>query len=191
MKRLWAPIGVLLIGLLFLAGGVSALVVHNRTADAAEAGKARVVLWYPTGSTASCVLNRGIRTCDGTLIGNINDHGRVVARSVPLMADSADFRWTVSPDQVTARNQRELKAYLACVSAGRANCVEPAAEVPSWSSGMRVRWAAPFDGAYPMNVQPGGGAGGLVWPIVLMVLGGLFTVGGALWLVSETRHRST
>lgn len=189
MKRLWAPIGVLLIGLLFLAGGVSALVVHNRTDHAAEAGKARVVLWYPIGSTASCVVNRGIRTCDGTLIGNINDHGKVVARSVPLIGGSDDFRWTVSPDQVTARNEREVKAYLACVSAGRANCAEPSAETPSWNSGMRVRWAPEFEGAYPMDVRPGGGAGGLVWPIALMALGGLITVSGALWLVSEARQR--
>ena len=188
MTRLLVPIGLLLTGVLLLAGATAGWLTRHTNATAIDRGSARIVLWYPTGATAGCIRSRGVSSCSATPIGNINENGKVAARGVHLKAGFDDFRWTVSPDQVMARNRRQMDAYIACIAAEGARCAEPDAVAPSWNSGMRVQWSPEFDGAYPVGADPTAGTGGWAVPIVLGVAGIGVTAASAWWVVSRRRR---
>jgi hypothetical protein len=175
------PLGLIVLGLLLLAGCVVSFV---RAAGAPAPGEGREVLWYPTGAAAACAIYSKTYQCDSTPMGNVNEGGRVVARSVPLMASMDDFRWTVNPGQVEAANRRSRNAYLACVAADRPGCPEPVAKVPSWNSGMAARWDAGFDGAYPEGVDPRSRFAVAQLPWVLLVAGVVF-LGWGGWLFAN------
>lgn len=188
MSSKWVPLGLIVLGLFVLAGGVVAFV---RAAGAPALGEGREVLWYPTGAAAACAIYSKTYRCDSTPMGNVNEGGRVVARSVPLMASMDDFRWTVAPDQVEAANRRSMSAYTACVAAARADCPAPVTKVPSWNSGMSARWDTGFDGAYPEGVDPRSRFPVAVLPWLLVVAGALLVAWGG-WLLaagSTTRMR--
>lgn len=187
MRRVLLPVAGVLLGLLLIAGGVAWLVNRDRTADALAGPDARWALFFPTGQFAGCARYGIQRYCSATPTGNINDGGRVVARGVPLRADGAAFRWTVSPDQVEAANAASRAKYLACVSSGRSDCPDPVFRTPSWNSGMRVRWAPGADGAYPPGAEPGG-SDSLTIAIFLLVAGGLVTAGSAMWVRGTIRR---
>lgn len=181
-----AAIGLVLVGLFLLAGAGAWLARGNTGPTDADPGRA--VLWYPTGAAAGCVSNRRYTNCASVPTGNINEGGRVVARSVPLKGDYDDFRWTVSPEQVAAANDRRRRAYLACAAAGQGGCAEPAYRVPSMSSGMATRWDPSFDAAYPEGVRGSRNAGIVA---VLLVGGALMVVGGGLWARAGLRRRGS
>lgn len=187
MRRVLLPVAGVLLGLLLIAGGVAWLVNRDRTADALAGPDARWALFFPTGQFAGCARYGIQRYCSATPTGNINDGGKVVARAVPLRADGAAFRWTVSPDQVEAANAASRAKYLACVSSGRSDCPDPVFRTPSWNSGMRVRWAPGADGAYPPGAEPGG-SDSLTIAIFLLVAGGLVTAGSAMWVRGTIRR---
>lgn len=186
-KVIWPAAGVLL-GLLLVAGGVAGFVNRGQVEDALQGPGARWALFYPTGAFGACARIGRVQTCSATPTGNINDKGRVVARSVPLMADGQAFRWTVAPDEVEAANGRSRARYLACVSSGRADCPEPAYLTPSWNSGMRVRWAPGAQGAYPPGAEPGG-TDSMTIAIFLVVAGGIVTVASGFWLAGVIRRQ--
>lgn len=179
MKPKLVPLGLIAFGLLLLAGSVVAFV---RASHAPAMGDGREVLWFPTGAAAACILYAKTFRCDSTPMGNVNEGGRVVARSVPLMAGADDFRWTVSPDQVRAANRRATAAYTACVAAGRDGCRAPTTRVPSWSSGMAARWQPGFAGAYPAGVDPRSRFPVAVLPWLLLGVGLLVLAWGS-WLL--------
>lgn len=181
-----AAIGLVLVGL-FLLAGAGAWLARGNTGPT-DANPGRSVLWHPTGASAGCVSNRRYTNCASVPTGNINEGGRVVARSVPLKGDLDDFRWTVTPEQVTAANDRSRRDYLACVAAGRGACAEPSYRVPSMSSGMATRWDPSFDAAYPEGMS-GGRNPGIV--VTLLVGGILMVAGGGLWLRSGLRRRGS
>lgn len=181
MKTKLVPLGLLAFGLLLLAGSTAAFV---RASGAPALGEGREALWYPTGAAAACIIYTKTFRCDSTPMGNVNDDGRVVARSVPLMAAMADFRWTVSPDRVEVANRRATAAYTACVASGRAGCTAPETRVPSWSSGMAVRWAPGFDGAYPEGVDPRSRFAVAVLPWLLLGAG-LLVIAWGSWLLGR------
>lgn len=187
MRRVLLPVAGVLLGLLLIAGGVAWLVNRDRSADALAGPDARWALFFPTGQFAGCARYGIQRYCSATPTGNINDGGKVVARGVPLRADGAAFRWTVSPDQVEAANTASRAKYLACVSSGRSDCPDPVFRTPSWNSGMRVRWAPGADGAYPPGAEPGG-SDSLTIAIFLLVAGGLVTAGSAMWVRGTIRR---
>jgi len=188
MRKLIWPVAGVVLGLVLLAGGVAGLVNRNQEDAALKGLGARGALFYPTGAVAACALYNRVRTCTSTPMGNINDKGRVVARSVPLMADGQAFRWTVSPDQVEAANRASRERYLRCVASGRAGCPDPVFRTPSWNSGMRVRWAPDALGAYIAGSEPGG-SDSLTIAIVLLVAGGLVTAGSVLWVRGTVRRQ--
>lgn len=187
MRRVLLPVAGVLLGLLLIAGGVAWLVNRDRTADALAGPDARWALFFPTGQFAGCARYGIQRYCSATPTGNINDGGKVVARGVPLRADGAAFRWTVSPDEVEAANMESRATYVACVSSGRSDCPDPVFRTPSWNSGMRVRWAPGADGAYPPGAEPGG-SDSLTIAIFLLVAGGLVTAGSAMWVRGTIRR---
>jgi len=178
VKSKLVPLGLIALGALLLMGSVAALV---RASGGPAADEGREVLWYPTGAAAGCIIYTKTFRCDSTPMGNVNEGGRVVARSVPLMAGMDDFRWTVSPDQVQAANRRATAAYAACVAAGRAGCRPPVARVPSWNSGMASRGQPGFAIAYPDGVDPRSRFPVAVLPWLLLAAGVLVVCWGA-WL---------
>lgn len=186
MKPKLVPLGLIACGLLLLAGSVAAFV---RASHAPAMGEGREVLWYPTGAAAACIVYAKTFRCDSTPMGNVNEGGRVVARSVPLMAATDDFRWTVSPDQVQAANRRATAAYAACVEAGRAGCQAPGTRVPSWNSGMAARWQPGFAGAYPEGVDPRSLFPVAVLPWLLLAAGVLVACWGSLLMRSASIMR--
>lgn len=179
MRSKLVPLGLIAFALLLLAGSMAAFV---RASGAPARGEGRQVLWYPTGAAAACIVYTKTYRCDSTPMGNVNEGGRVVARSVPLMASMDDFRWTVRPDRVQAANKRLTAAYAACVAAGGEGCRLPATRVPSWSSGMAARWAPGFDGAYPEGVDPRSRFPVAVLPWLLLGAG-VFVVAWGSWLL--------
>jgi hypothetical protein len=186
-KAIWPAVGVLF-GLLLFAGGVAGFVNRGQVETALQGPEARWVLFYPTGAFGACARIGRVQTCSATPTGNINADGRVVARSVPLMADGQEFRWTVSPDAVQAANRRSRARYLACAASGRTDCADPEYLTPSWNSGMRVRWAPAAQGAYPPGAEPGG-TDSLTIAIFLVVAGGLVTGASGLWLSGVIRRQ--
>lgn len=186
-KAIWPAVGVLF-GLLLFAGGVAGFVNRGQVETALQGPEARWVLFYPTGAFGACARIGRVQTCSATPTGNINDDGRVVARSVPLMADGQEFRWTVSPDEVQAANRRSRSRYLACAASGRTDCADPEYLTPSWNSGMRVRWAPAAQGAYPPGAEPGG-TDSMTISIFLVVAGGLLTGASGLWLSGVIRRQ--
>ena len=186
-KAIWPAAGVLF-GLLLIIGGVAGVVNRSQVETALQGPGARWALFFPTGAFGACARIGRVQTCSATPTGNINADGRVVARSVPLMADGQDFRWTVSPDEVEEANRRRRDRYLACAASGRTDCADPQYLTPSWNSGMRVRWAPGAQGAYPPGAEPGG-TDSMTISIFLVVAGGLVTAGSGLWLAGVIRRR--
>lgn len=161
-RRLLAPVALVLVAVLLIAGGVAALRTADQTSDPVAAGGKPAVFIGRADRACSSNQHYGPTGCTRMWVGDVQVNGRTVASGVPWAGSLASGRPTVS--QVTG--------------------VPQVRGVPAiWAEGFTYAYPPGYDGDAVITT---GDSTGLA--IALFVIGGLLFVASMAWGVSVVRR---
>ena len=162
LRALLGPLGLLLVGIVLIAGGGAALRTAEQTSDPVAAGGKPAIFIGRSDRSCSSSQHYGPQGCTDMWVGDVQVNGRIVARNVQWAGSLASGNPSVS----------------------RGTGVPQLQGVPAiWADGFTYAYPPGYDGDAVITT---GDSTGLA--IALFVIAGLMLVGSIAWGAAAIRR---